>query len=660
MCGVTGFFSCRPRLRTEGVADVIDRMTATISHRGPDDDGTWIDAENGVAFGHRRLSVLDLTAAGHQPMVSHGGRYVITYNGEIYNAAAVAKELAGAGCRFRGHSDTEVLLAAVEQWGLDGALPRLNGMFAFALWDRQERRLQLARDRLGEKPLYYGWAGDTFLFGSELKALRAHPDFRAEIDRNVLALFFRHNCVPAPYCIYEGYFKLPPGTVLTLPTSAQPQHVVPEPYWSAREVADAGMADPFGGSAAELTDQLEQLLADAVALRMNADVPLGAFLSGGVDSSAVVAMMQAQSSRRIKTFTIGFEDPAYDESPAAAAVARHLDTDHVELIVSPDEAMELIPRLPALYDEPFSDSSQIPTHIVSRLARESVTVSLSGDGGDELFGGYNRYSWCLPLWRKFSPVPLGLRAGAETILGSLSPDAWDGLFRRLAPVLPPRLRVRNPGVKIQKVATVLRSTGLEDMYLRLASHWQEPAALVKGAHEPPSMVSNRAGWPHFDDPVARMMYLDLVTYLPDDILVKVDRASMGVSLEARVPMLDHRLVEFAWRVPIGMKLREGQGKWLLRQVLYRHVPKELIERPKAGFGLPVGDWLRGPLRDWAETLLAADRLDREGYLDADVVRTTWDVHLSGRRNMQEKLWDVLMFQSWIEQTACSYSVPACG
>ncbi len=393
---------------------------------------------------------------------------------------------------------------------------------------------------------------------------------------------------------------------------------------------------------------------------MTSDVPLGAFLSGGVDSSAVAAMMQARSSRRIKTFTIGFQDPAYDESRSAAAVAGHLGTDHTELIVSPGEAMEVIPHLATLYDEPFADSSQIPTFIVSRLARQAVTVSLSGDGGDELFGGYNRYSWCLPVWRKISVMPPGLRGGAEAALGSLPPDAWDALFRRLGPVLPPRLRVRNPGVKIQKIATVLRSSGLEDMYLRLASHWQDPAALVKGSQEPPSTVSDRSTWPRFDDPVARMMYLDLVTYLPDDILVKVDRASMGVSLEARVPMLDHRLVEFAWRVPVGMKLREGQGKWLLRQMLYRHVPRELIERPKTGFGLPVGEWLRGPLRDWAEALVDTDRLTGEGYLDAGVVRATWDAHLSGRRNMQEKLWDVLMFQSWTEESARSYTAPVCG
>ena len=655
MCGVTGFLDHRARLRTETMADVIDRMNGTLSHRGPDDAGTWIDAESGMALGHRRLAVIDLSPAGRQPMVSHGGGLVLAYNGEIYNMAPVARELARSGYRFRGRSDTEVMLAAIEHWGLHGALGRLNGMFAFALWDREERRLQLARDRLGEKPLYYGWAGDTFLFGSELKALRMHPGFAAEIDRGALALYFRHNCVPAPHSIYSGFFKLPPGCVLTVSQSDGPRHLVPEPYWSAGDVAEAGAADPFAGSDEALTNELENLLGDAVALRMTADVPLGAFLSGGIDSSTVVALMQARSARRVKTFTIGFEDPGYDESRSAAAVARHLDTDHVELVVTANDAMGVVPRLPALYDEPFADSSQIPTFIVSELARRSVTVSLSGDGGDELFGGYNRYSWCVPLWQRIGPVPQSVRRGVGALLSALPPEAWDSVFRRLGPALPSRLRVRNPGMKIQKVAGVLPSTGLEDMYLRLASHWQEPAALVQGGHEPPSVVSNRGDWPRLDDPVARMMYLDLVTYLPDDILVKVDRATMGVSLEARVPMLDHRLVEFAWKLPLAMKLRDGQGKWLLRQVLYRHVPRELMERPKMGFGLPVGEWLRGPLREWAEGLVDPARLQREGYLDAHRVSGIWDAHLSGRRNMQDQLWDVLMFQSWMEESSRSHT-----
>jgi len=653
VCGVTGFLDRRAGLRTDTMAEVIGRMTDTLSHRGPDDDGTWLDAESGVAFGHRRLAVIDLSAAGCQPMASHGGRYVLTYNGEIYNSAAIGAELAAAGHRFRGHSDTEVLVTAIEQWGLHAALSRLNGMFAFALWDRQQRRLQLARDRLGEKPLYYGWAGDTFLFGSELKALRAHPDFAADIDRGALALYFRHNCVPAPHSIYAGFSKLLPGTVLTVSPAGDSHQGPPEAYWSARDAAETGMADPLTGSATELTDELESLLGDAVSLRMNADVPLGAFLSGGIDSSTVVALMQARSTRRVKTFTIGFDDIGYDESRSAAAVARHLGTDHVEMIVSPGEAMEVIPRLPSLYDEPFADSSQIPTFIVSELARRSVTVSLSGDGGDELFAGYNRYSWCPPIWQRIGWVPSGVRRGAGALLGGLSAETWDAVFRRVGPALPSRLRVRNPGMKIQKISGILPASGLEDMYLRLASHWQDPTALVRGAREAASVVTEPKGWPRLDDPVARMMYLDLMTYLPDDILVKVDRASMGVSLEARVPMLDHRLVEFAWRVPLTMKLRDGQGKWLLRQVLHRHVPRELIERPKMGFGLPVGEWLRGPLRHWAETLLDASRLEAEGFLDATSVRTIWDSHLSGRRNMQDRLWDVLMFQSWMEETARS-------
>ena len=651
MCGVTGFLEQRPpRHRAEEAVHLVGRMTATLSHRGPDDSGAWVDPDSGVALGHRRLAVIDLSEAGNQPMVSHGGRYVMTYNGEIYNMTEIRERLSAEGHRFRGHSDTEVMLTGIESWGLEPALARMNGMFAFALWDRQQRVLQLGRDRLGEKPLFYGWAGDTFLFGSELKALRAHPDFRRDIDLGALALYFRHNCVPAPHSIYAGCFKLPPGSLLTVPAATTSERPVPKPYWSARQVAEAGADSPTEGSALELTEQLEHLLTDAVRLRMHADVPLGAFLSGGVDSSTVVALMQSQSDRRVKTFTVGFADANYDESAFAAAVARHLGTDHTELAVTAADAMAVIPRLPVMYDEPFSDSSQIPTFLVSQLSRRHVTVSLSGDGGDELFGGYNRYSWGPALWRRIRATPRPARSLAANLMRRPSPQAWDALFRLADPALPERLRVRNPGAKVHKMAGVLQSAGLEDMYVRLASHWRDPAALVTGAREATTAVNDAAQWPMLTDPVERMMYLDLVSYLPDDILVKVDRASMAVSLEARVPMLDHRVVEFAWRVPLSMKIRDGRGKWLLRQVLYRHVPADLIDRPKAGFGLPIGDWLRGPLRDWAETLLAEDRLRRDGYLDPRVVRGVWDAHLSGRGDLQYQVWDVLMFQSWLDES----------
>lgn len=658
MCGVTGFLKIGGAPADAMTTDV-RRMTDTLSHRGPDDDGTWVDAESGVALGHRRLAIIDLTDAGAQPMISSQGRYVVSYNGEIYNMAEVHQRLEAEGHRFRGRSDTELMLTAIESWGLEAALARLNGMFAFALWDRHERRLQLGRDRLGEKPMYYGWAGQTFLFGSELKALRAHPDFKADVDLGALALYFRHNCVPVPHCIYGGFFKLPPGTTLTVGGAAG-STLVPEPYWSARHAVEAGVRNLLDGSPEELTDSLEDLLGDAVALRMRADVPLGAFLSGGIDSSTVVALMQSRTLDRVKTFTIGFEDLAYDESRDAARVARHLGTDHVHLAVTAIDAMAIIPRLPDLYDEPFSDSSQIPTFLVSQLARRNVTVSLSGDGGDELFGGYNRYAWCPEIWRRISRVPAGVRRGTSNSLLKLSPDAWDSLFRRLDPVLPPRLRVRNPGFKLQKIAGVLPSAGLEDMYLRLASHWHDPGVVVPGGQESRSAVNDPGQWPALVDPVDRMMYLDLVTYLPDDILVKLDRASMGVSLESRVPMLDHRLVEFAWRIPRAMKVRNGQGKWLLRQVLYRYVPEQLVDRPKAGFGLPIGDWLRGPLRAWAEELLDPRRLRHDSILDAEAVSSAWNTHLTGRRNLQDQLWDVLMFQSWLDAGSRSRSPAATG
>lgn len=651
MCGIAGFVSLGRQSSNDVLRSRVASMTNTLTHRGPDDHGYWVDQGSGLALGHRRLAVVDLSVAGRQPMESPGGRFILTYNGEIYNFKEIGRRLQAEGHRFRGRSDTEVLLTAIEVWGLDRTLTRLNGMFAFALWDKDERTLFLARDRLGEKPLFYGWMGRTFLFGSEMKALRAHPDFSGEIDRSALALYFRHNCVPAPHSIYAGISKLAPGSLMAIRTRVTvPDQAVPKPYWSAREAAEAGMARPHLGSPNELVEELEHLLREAIGLRMQADVPLGAFLSGGIDSSVVVALMQDQSTRRVKTFTIGSNDPAYDEAGDAACVAEHLGTDHTEVSITPQEAMEVIPRLPALYDEPFADSSQIPTFLVSELARREVTVSLSGDGGDELFGGYNRYSWCQPIWHKIGWIPLPIRRTAAAALTSVSPDNWDSLFAYLRPALPRRLRVRNPGAKMHKLAGVSAASGLEDMYLNLVSHWTNPVALVPTASEAPSLITDRARWPDLSDPVSRMMYLDLVTYLPDDILTKVDRASMGVSLEARVPMLDHHLVEFAWRVPLSMKLRDGQGKWLLRQLLHRFVPEALVNRPKAGFGLPVGDWLRGPLRDWAEDLLGEGRIRQEGFLNAPPVRTAWQAHRAGDRNLQDQLWGILMFQSWLEAT----------
>ncbi|MBD1806558.1 asparagine synthase (glutamine-hydrolyzing) [Microcoleus sp. FACHB-SPT15] len=645
MCGITGFWDTSGQLSAEKMQWLVQGMSDTLLHRGPDDGGTWVDAEVGIALGHRRLSILDLSPEGHQPMHSASSRYVVVFNGEIYNFSELRQELASLGHRFRGHSDTEVMLAGFSEWGLEQAVQRLNGMFAFALWDRQARVLHLGRDRFGEKPLYYGCSGETFLFGSELKALKAHPRFQGKINRDALALFVRHNCIPAPYSIYKGIYKLPPGTILTWKGQGE---LTPIPYWSIKEVAEKGVAKPFAGSESEAVAQLEALLQEAIGLRMVADVPLGAFLSGGIDSSTVVALMQAQSSQPVKTFSIGFYEESYNEAKDAKAVAQHLGCDHTELYVTPEEAIAVIPKLPTLYDEPFSDASQIPTFLVSQLARQHVTVSLSGDGGDELFGGYNRYFWGRRIWQKIGWIPPNLREFAAYGLTTLSPQTWDRLFAGFGSLLPAKLRQRQPGYKLHKLAEILAVDSPDTMYKGLVSHCKEPESLVLGSLEPSTILTDREKWARLSDFTQRMMFLDTVTYLPDDILTKVDRASMGVSLEARVPFLDHRLVEFAWQVPLEMKIRNGQGKWLLRQVLYKYVPQKLIERPKMGFGIPIDDWLRGPLRDWAEALLDEKRLREEGFFNPHPIREIWTEHLSGDDDWQYYLWDVLMFQAWLD------------
>ena len=649
MCGFSGFIDAVHSLPSSEWPTMLGRMGKAIAHRGPDDSGVWIDANAGIGLSHRRLSVLDLSPAGHQPMVSASGRYVIAFNGEIYNHLDLRRQLGDRG--WRGHSDTETLLAGFELWGIEQTLQRAVGMFAIALWDRVDRSLILARDRMGEKPLYYGWQGDTFLFGSELKALKVHPAFQGEIDRAALALMLRHNYIPAPYSIYKGICKLPSGTYLILLMGKRESE--PLRYWSVREVAERGQAQPFAGSEAEAVLALEAHVLESIGLQMVADVPLGAFLSGGVDSSTVVALMQAQSSRPVRTFTIGFHEEGYDEAHHAKSVARHLGTEHTELYVMPKEAMSVIPRLPTLYDEPFSDSSQIPTFLVSELARRHVTVSLSGDGGDELFGGYNRYFWATNIWRRLGWAPQPMRAALAGVLTALPPSAWTGVFRGLARFLPVGWRYANPGDKLHKLAEILAVRTPEEIYLDLVSHWKQPAEVVRGTHEPPTVLTDPTQWAGLPDFEQRMMYLDQMTYLPDNILTKVDRAAMGVSLETRVPFLDHRLLEFAWSLPLSMKIRHGQGKWLLRQVLYRHVPKELIERPKMGFGVPIDVWLRGPLKGWAEELLDETRLQREGYFDPRPIRRKWAEHLTGARNWSYYLWDVLMFQAWLDGIADS-------
>ena len=640
MCGIAGFID-GSAVRSSDMDTIAGSMTGSLRHRGPDDAGVWADSEAGVAFGHRRLSIVDLSAAGHQPMVSHDGRYVITYNGEVYGYAALRAELQARGVSFIGHSDTEVLVESIAAYGVEATVPRLIGMFAFAVWDRKERTLKLVRDRLGIKPLYWAKFGDLFLFGSELKALRAHPGWTPRIDRGAVAQFLRHSYIPAPRTIYEHVHKLEPGSILTLPWHGEPSIAA---YWNARDVALKGLANPIAASDNELADQLETLAIDAVRLRMIADVPLGALLSGGVDSATVVALMKAANAGPVKTFTVGFDLPGYDESLHAEKIASHLGTEHHTLTVSPKQALDVIPRLPDWYDEPFADSSQIPTYLISVMTRQHVTVALSGDGGDELFAGYNRYQAAERYANGMGGWPRPLRKPFGAAITALSPQHWD----RLAPYLPSRLRVPQLGDKLYKLANLMQAQGADDSYRSIITHW-EPAEIMPDTVEPSAIWSAKSVNDDFPDLVERMQYLDLVGYLPDDILTKLDRASMAIALEARVPLLDHRMVEFAWALPRRAKLRQGTSKWLLRQVLYRYVPAALIERPKMGFAIPLAEWLRGPLRDWAEALLDEQRLRETGLVNAGRVRALWEEHIDGRRNHQHLLWDILMLEAWRER-----------
>ncbi len=649
MCGISGFLECNTGNTEDSFKIIIEKMNATLVHRGPDNGGSWYDIEAGIALGHRRLSIIDLSPEGNEPMISVSGRYVISYNGEIYNYQELRRELEGTGWQFRGNSDTEVMLAAFEKWGLVSSVKRFIGMFAFALWDRQERRLSLVRDRLGEKPLYYGWQGNTFLFASELKALRAYPGFHADIDRDAVALLMRYAYIPTPYSIYKGIKKLVPGTIITLTRDKPGYYPQPVPYWLFKEVVEAGLANPYTSSEEEAIVDLDNLLKDVIKHQMISDVPLGAFLSGGIDSSTIVAIMQAQSSIPVKTFSIGFYEQAYNEAQYAREVAGYLGTEHTELYVTPEEAMEVIPRLPELYDEPFADSSQIPTHLVAALARQRVAVSLSGDAGDELFGGYNRYFWGRSIWNKVGWLPRPLRFAGAGALRMLPPAVWDKIFIGLESVLPGRFRQRLPGDKVHKLAEILAVRSPEAMYNSLVSTWKNPEELVIGATEPVTVMTEPQQWADIRDFTLRMMYLDTLSYLPDDILVKVDRACMGISLESRAPFLDHRVVEFAWRLPLKMKIRNGEGKWILRQVLYKYVPRELIDRPKMGFGVPIDSWLRGPLKEWAGDLINDNRLRQEGFFEPEMIKKIWLEHLSGKRNWQYYLWPVLMFQAWREK-----------
>ncbi|MDB4100242.1 asparagine synthase (glutamine-hydrolyzing) [Amylibacter sp.] len=664
MCGIAGLLAPESD-DADGILAILQKMTRSLAHRGPDAEGYWTEGE--VALGHRRLSILDLSDAGAQPMRSEKGRHVIVFNGEIYNHLDMRRDLAadGAAPIWRGHSDTETLLAGITHWGLDETLKRAKGMFALALWDRSEKRLSLARDRMGEKPLYWGGAGQALVYGSELKALRAHPNCPTEVCHDALAQYLRFMYVPAPRSIHPGLYKLEPGTILTVdgaPPSTPPKEPIRpgghygsisiRRYWDLNAEIEAGAQNQIEDEG-DAVAALGEVLGKAVQRQMISDVPLGAFLSGGVDSSAIVALMREQSERQMQTFTIGFDEAAFDESPYAAAVARHLGTEHTKLHVTDADARDVIPHLPDLYDEPFADSSQIPTHLVCRAARKNVVVALSGDGGDELFGGYNRYFWGPRVWDRFALLPYPVRRGLGKVIRSVPLSVWDAAGSKYNRLRSGSAGISRLGDKARRLGDRLRTIKTTDeLYRSLVSEWPLEAGIMPSVSEDPtSQLDDPLPDNSTDDYAMRMMVQDMRSYLPDDILCKVDRAAMGVSLETRTPFLDPDVIALSTRLPMSMKIRDGQGKWALRQVLYQHVPREMIERPKAGFAIPIGIWLRGPLRDWAEELLSHKRLAKDGFFDPDIVRQTWAEHLSGRRDWATRLWAILMFQAWHAQWA---------
>jgi asparagine synthase (glutamine-hydrolysing) len=648
MCGITGLFD--PGARVAVSEAVLRRMTESLVHRGPDAHGYWTDRAAGLALGHRRLAIVDLSREGAQPMESATRRFVICFNGEVYNFQELRRDLEALGHQFRGHSDTEVMLAAVTQWGVQRAIGRFNGMFAFALWDSLEKRLWLARDRVGKKPLYFGLVNGALVFASELKALRVVPGFQAVVDRNALTLYLRHNYVPAPWSIYEGITKLPAGNIASF--TANDGRIIggkPECYWSPEQLATEGARQTSTTSLNDVADELETLLRDAVRMRMISDVPLGAFLSGGIDSSLIVALMQAQSAQPVRTFTIGFGEDDFNEAVHAKRVAQHLGTDHTEVYLTAQDALNVIPEIPRIYDEPFADSSQIPTYLVCREARRFVTVALSGDGGDEGFCGYNRYVWWRQIWRSLGYLPLPARQLLASALRGATVTTWDRALRPVRRLLPAELRHRAAGEKLHKLAEVLGARSPDAIYRSLVSHWKNPATVVLGGAEPWTRLSDDSGISDIDRFTDRMMLLDILTYLPDDILVKVDRASMAVSLEVRAPLLDFRVLEFAARVPLPYKLQRTSGKLVLKRILERFVPPKLFDRPKTGFGVPLESWLRGPLREWAEDLLAPARLRAEGYFAVAPVRAMWDDLVVRGRATHYLVWDILMFQAWLQQ-----------
>jgi asparagine synthase (glutamine-hydrolysing) len=645
MCGIAGMIDWRAATSADALRSIGEAMIETVRHRGPDAGAVWVEAESGAALGQRRLAIIDLSPGGAQPMHSADRRYVITFNGEIYNYRDIRRELQAAGRSTRGESDTEVLLEACALWGVEAAIERAVGMFAFALWDRKTRSLTLARDRLGIKPLYYAATPERVIFASQLKAFRAAPDWRPTIDDDAVVGYLRHAYIAQPRTIYREAEKLAPGHILTLREGTTP---LPKCFWDLRAIAVAGQRrnDP-APDANEAIERLDALLRDSVGLRMIADVPLGAFLSGGIDSSTVVALMQAQSSRPVKTFSIGFHESGYDEAQCAKQVAAHLGTDHTEFYVEPRHALDVIPHLADWFDEPFADSSQIPTYLVSELTRKHVTVALSGDGGDELFAGYNRYLWTERVARAMKLVPRPLRGASAAALRSLAPRTWNRLFA----FVPASWRPALPGDKLHKITTLLDNPEPDAIYRRLVSQWERPDEVAAAGLEPRGPLWDPSIARDFPDLVPRMQFLDMISYLPEDILTKVDRATMAVGLEGRVPLLDHRVVAYAWSLPLAFKVRGGRGKWLLRRVLDRYVPRSLIDRPKMGFGVPIDAWLRGPLREWAESLLAPARLASDGFVRVAPVRQAWQEHLEGTRNWQYPLWTVLMLQAWRERWA---------
>ena len=649
MCGINGFYSLSSFISD----DVISKMNLAISHRGPDSNGFWSDKESGIFFGHSRLSIIDLSAAGNQPMKSNSGRFILTYNGEIYNHLEIRKELeeSSSDIKWKGNSDTETLLEAIDFWGTEMTLKKIQGMFAFGLWDQKKRCLILARDRIGEKPLYFGWQGEgnnkTFLFGSELKALKAHPEFSPKINRNAIALQLRHNYIPAPHSIYKDIYKLQPGHYLILKESDLKRNLLPDSktYWSLTETVFSGNKNQLTINESYIQEDLEKHLQSSVRKQMISDVPLGAFLSGGIDSSSIVALMQSQSTYPVKTFTIGFNEDEYSEARHAKKIAEYLGTDHTELYVSSKKAIEVIPKLPNIYDEPFSDSSQIPTFLISQLAKKDVKVALSGDGGDELFCGYNRYIMGEKFWNIFRLMPQSFRKFFASGLQSISTQDWT----KISKLLPGLKKYSNFGDKIHKGANVLKANTSHELYYMLCSHWQNPTEAVMNSEEPDTLLTKFKPELEGLNNQQQMMVLDFLTYLPDDILVKVDRAAMASSLETRIPFLDHNLIEYVWRISHSLKFKKGEGKWILKQILNKYIPKHLTERPKMGFGIPINTWLRGPLRDWAENLLDQKKLQQDGYFNSKLIRNKWTEHLSGKRDWQYDLWSILMFKAWIDQ-----------